>query len=112
MKWGAFYRQSKKLIFLHDRRKTTGSYTQKQWEILCSFFNGVCPRCLQPTEEFTKDHIVPLSLGGTDNINNIGVLCRRCNSQKSNLYVTDYRPEHVKEWAENETRKILEADNQ
>lgn len=98
MKWGAFYRQSKKLIFLHDRRKTTGSHTQKQWEILCSFFNGVCPRCLQPTEEFTKDHIVPLSLGGTDNIDNIQPLCLRCNVIKSNLYQIDYRTDEAKKW--------------
>ena len=102
MKWGAFYRQSKKIKYLHNRRKLIGNYTSEQWEKLCSFFNGICPRCGKQTDKFTVDHIIPLSRGGTNTIDNLVPLCLRCNIQKSNIYTTDYRPENVKEWAENE----------
>lgn len=99
MKWGAFYRQSKNLRYLHNRRQTTGSHTEEQWLTLCSFFS-VCPRCLQETKKFTKDHIIPVTReeGGTDDISNIQPLCLRCNVQKSNIYVVDYRTEEAKKW--------------
>lgn len=97
MKWGAFYRQSKNLKYLHNRRKTIGSHTEDEWQKLCSFFS-VCPRCGKETEQFTKDHIIPLSRGGTDDISNICPLCLRCNVQKSNVYIADYRTEEAKKW--------------
>lgn len=30
----------------------------------------------------TVDHIVPLSLGGTDTLDNVQLTCKRCNSSK------------------------------
>lgn len=106
MKWGAFYKQSKNLIFLHNRRKLTGRYSKEQWLTLCGFFDGICPRCNKPTEEFTADHIKPLSRGGTNFINNVQPLCLTCNIKKSNLYVIDYRPDFVIQWAEEQMKGI------
>jgi len=34
------------------------------------------------TENLTVDHIDPRNFGGTDDIENLTVLCRGCNSQK------------------------------
>ena len=99
MKWGAYYKQSRAIRFLSNRRNLVGSHPQEQWETLCSFFDGICPRCQKATDKFTRDHIQPLSRGGTHNIENIQPLCLSCNVEKSNLYVTDYRPEFVVEWA-------------
>lgn len=40
-----------------------------------------CKHC-GTTEKLTVDHIVPRSRGGTNDINNLQILCRACNSRK------------------------------
>ena len=46
---------------------------------------GVCPRCKGhfEYEEMEGDHIVPWSKGGKTVPENLQMLCRRCNGQKS-----------------------------
>jgi 5-methylcytosine-specific restriction endonuclease McrA len=38
----------------------------------------------------TEDHVVPLSLGGSNDIDNIQPLCKSCNSSKRGRHI-DYR---------------------
>ena len=40
-----------------------------------------CERC-GSTTDLTKDHVVPLSRGGTNHPSNLRTLCRACNSRK------------------------------
>ena len=35
-----------------------------------------------PTRDLTRDHITPLSQGGSDTWNNVATACRRCNNHK------------------------------
>ncbi|WP_292709618.1 MULTISPECIES: HNH endonuclease [unclassified Nostoc] len=42
--------------------------------------------------QFTVDHIMPLSLGGTDNLENLALACFHCNRRKTNrLTATDHQ---------------------
>ena len=41
-----------------------------------------CCACCGSTEDITIDHIIPLSKGGDDELNNLRLLCRSCNSRK------------------------------
>lgn len=61
--------------------RTKGTHTQEQWLTLVKEFDYRCLRCgCQPIGGPTKDHIIPLSYGGSDSIDNLQPLCQRCNS--------------------------------
>ena len=62
-------------------RGAKGSHTLREWEELKAKFNNLCVFCNQD-KLLTKDHIIPLSEGGSDFITNIQPLCRNCNSKK------------------------------
>ena len=80
----------------YDARKIAngGAHTRLQWLAKLNEFD-LCPRCnrnwleipARPDRRYkfvwTKDHIVPLSRGGTDDILNIQPLCYRCNFTKN-----------------------------
>jgi hypothetical protein len=62
-------------------RNAKGSHTFKEWKELCEKWGNTCCQC-RKKRKLTKDHIVPLSKGGTDYISNIQPMCRSCNSRK------------------------------
>src|SRR4029450_13579735 len=58
-----------------------GAFTSAEWIAPCGEYNYQCARCRQPVD-LTPDHIVPLSRGGCNHIENIQPLCLPCNLAK------------------------------
>ena len=68
--------------------KELGTHTYGEWEILKKQYNYTCPCCglsepfNQKSKYLTEDHIIPLSKGGSNLIENIQPLCLSCNIKK------------------------------
>jgi len=48
---------------------------------------GLCQHCGTSAGPMQYDHVIPYSMGGDNTVENIQLLCRRCNAAKSNRYV-------------------------
>lgn len=63
------------------RKGSGGKYTQKEWSLLIEKYGYSC-LCCGEKKPLTPDHIIPLSKGGTNTIDNIQPLCGTCNNRK------------------------------
>ena len=63
-------------------RNIGGSHTEGEWNTLLAQYDWICPSCKVKELNLTRDHIIPLSRGGSDNIENIQPLCLPCNRSK------------------------------
>ena len=70
-------------------RSVGGSHTVEEWTNLCKQYGHRCLACGEQ-KPLTRDHVVPVFKGGTDNISNIQPLCKACNTAKG-VKETDYR---------------------
>ncbi len=75
------------------RGSTSGSHTNEEWKALCARYDNRCLLCFSK-KRLTRDHMVPLTQGGTDSIDNIGVLCMPCNARKNNRHL-NCRPDRL-----------------
>ncbi len=85
----------KYLSSVHKRRALVedgGSYSQEEWDALCARYGNKCLWCDAKTA-LTVDHVVPLSQGGSNTIDNLQPLCARCNRAKYSR-VMDFRVFH------------------
>lgn len=64
-------------------------FTEAEWTELLEAHGGRCLAC-DATDNLTADHVIPLTLGGSNHITNIQPLCMVCNSKKG-VKVIDYR---------------------
>lgn len=75
----------------HERVRSEGTVTRQQWKLVCDFYNNVC-LCCGKKKSLTIDHVVPISLGGKSDIENLQPLCGSCNSSKRDKTI-DFRPD-------------------
>lgn len=71
-----------------QRKGAIGSHTLSEWESLkrsCSYRCVFCGKA-EPLIKLTRDHILPISKGGSNFISNIQPLCGSCNSTKHNRF--------------------------
>lgn len=80
----AAYLNKRNLARIARKAGAKGSHTMAEWIKLKELYDNTCPACKQaePTIKLTEDHVVPLSRGGSDYIENIQPLCGSCNSRK------------------------------
>lgn len=83
-------------------KKYGNVYEQINRRLVYRKHNYICTscnvKCVHPTKDnynqsnaATLDHIIPKSKGGSHTYNNVTLLCRSCNTNKSDKILTDYK---------------------
>lgn len=78
----------------HNRRNSlSGTLPVDCMEQLIAKYGARCmnPECQTPEAKLTIDHVRPVSMGGTNTMDNVQILCARCNESKGNRSEADYR---------------------
>lgn len=90
--WRQAHSESRKVNEQKRRIKKLGNggeFTLEEWTALCELHGNKCLRC-GSTGPLTVDHVVPVSKGGVNSIENLQPLCLSCNSSKG-AQTIDYR---------------------
>lgn len=83
VEWNRRHKTDRKAAYRSRVNSAAGSHTRGEWESLLASYHGLCVYCLTPTT--SRDHVVPLTRGGTNDIDNIAPACPSCNSQKHRM---------------------------
>lgn len=63
---------------------------KKKWE---NYYGFHCAYCTVDCSDFpTIDHLIPLSKGGGNTINNLVVCCLNCNKKKGDKHLKEFKP--------------------
>lgn len=77
----------------HAQRGTVSTLTHDEWKRIIQTQGGKCACCkvvFSATTRATRDHVIPVAMGGGLTFENVQALCQSCNSRKSTRAI-DYR---------------------
>lgn len=83
------YSRITSLNYLARKKQAQGSFSLDEWRRLCEKYDHRCLWCGE-RKKLEPDHVIPLALGGSNTIDNIQPLCRKCNGRKSDRHM-DFR---------------------
>lgn len=95
------YIYSRKRAAYQARAEYYSMLDKDEWCEMVKFFNFKCCNCKSEVIGGipTKDHIIPITHGGTNCIRNLQPLCRECNT--GNVKQIDYRVGIPEKWSLN-----------
>jgi len=79
----ALVRLWKRQLVIYQEQKTHGSVPDHVKAAVFQRDGGRCQQCGYTGEYIEYDHIIPRSKGGPNTVENIQLLCRKCNLKKS-----------------------------
>ncbi len=75
----------------YKRRMNVNNLDNIDYNLLKEKFNKLGNKCvICGSKNITIDHIIPISKGGTNNIDNLQPLCKSCNSSKGNKNMEEF----------------------
>jgi 5-methylcytosine-specific restriction endonuclease McrA len=99
---------------LRRMARSEGSYTSQEWQALVDYYGNVCLKCGVAAEDalysnLTVDHVIPLSKGGSNQIENLQPLCWNCNVKKG-VRAIDYRPRPLPDFVRARLKPFSQLD--
>lgn len=74
----------------------TFTFTEGDWNRLVNRYKSCCAYCGERSDELQKEHVIPLSRGGSHGAGNILPACPTCNYRKGPKLYSEFRYRHRK----------------
>ena len=71
------------------QREAEGGFTPEEFRLKCEAYENRCVYCNEEVS-LTIDHVIPLSRGGSNSIENIVPACNHCNSTKGTKTYSEF----------------------
>lgn len=78
----------------------SGRNAQELSKIVLAEYGSLCHLCLksiETQEEYSVDHIIPRSKGGTNDLDNLRPAHRKCNYSRSDRSIEEFRSSNTDE---------------
>jgi 5-methylcytosine-specific restriction endonuclease McrA len=68
--------------YVKRRKRAPGGHTEAEWQARLQAYGARCAYCGRSDRALVKEHVIPLSAGGSNDISNLVPACQSCNARK------------------------------